>query len=395
MRFLFIANDFPNPWQPTKGIFNLQLVRALARHHEVRVISPIPWIDEWRSRPLSGPALDSSRCVLRDGIEVYHPRYYYPPKVLHSHYGWFYWHSIRATALQLMRSYPPDAVLAYWAHPDGQAAICTAQIAKAPAAVIVGGSDVLLITRDPSRRSCVVRTLAAADAVITVSQYLKDKTVELGIPPEKVYVWRQGVDTDLFHPGDRIEARRRLGLPAQGRVLLWVGRMVSVKAVDVLIEVAAILRSRGVAFHLYLVGDGPLRPRLQSQAAALGLAQTISFAGARLPAQLPDWYRAADLTVLSSWSEGLPNVLRESLACGTPFVATHVGGISEVADDPARQLVPPGNADALADAIERHLSLPSAPPHRFHAMSWEESADSLLRILSPAMQSVPTENAVI
>ncbi|MGE5611653.1 MAG: glycosyltransferase, partial [Bacillota bacterium] len=273
MRFLFIANDFPNPWQPTKGIFNLQLVRALAQQHDVQVVSPIPWIDEWRARRRGVPPLGAKRQAMRDGIEVHHPRYYYPPKVLHSHYGWFYWHSIRATVLHLFQSHPPDVVLAYWAHPDGQAAIYAARMAKVPAAIIVGGSDVLLITRQPSRRICVIRTLAEANAVIVVSQYLKDKTIELGIPPEKVHVWRQGVDTTLFHPGDRIEARRRLNLPSEGPILLWVGRMVPVKALDVLIESCAILRSRGTAFHLYLVGDGPLRPQLQSQTAALGLLQ--------------------------------------------------------------------------------------------------------------------------
>ncbi|MGE5611474.1 MAG: glycosyltransferase, partial [Bacillota bacterium] len=110
---------------------------------------------------------------------------------------------------------------------------------------------------------------------------------------------------------------------------------------------------------------------------------------------LPDWYRAANLMVLSSWSEGLPNVLRESLACHTPFVATRVGGISEIADDPASQLVPPGNADALADAIERHLAAWPAATHRFRALSWEESADSLLQILSPSLQSLATEHAVL
>src|SRR6202012_5610727 len=122
------------------------------------------------------------------------------------------------------------------------------------------------------------------------------------------------------------------------------------KAIDVLLNAAANLSSRGVAYHLYLLGDGPLRDALTQQAKSLRLDDSVTFVGPRDPEQIGDWYRAADLTVLSSHSEGLPNVLRESVACGTPFVATDVGGVREIAGETDR-LVPPANPAALADAI--------------------------------------------
>jgi glycosyltransferase involved in cell wall biosynthesis/peptidoglycan/xylan/chitin deacetylase (PgdA/CDA1 family) len=384
MRFLLIANDFPNPGEPTKGIFNLYLARALARQHEVRVISPVSWLSGWKGKTSPRPPSPGDDSATMDGLQVYYPRYFYPPKFGRTHYGWFLWQSIRGTVWRVLRSYRPDAVVGYWAHPDGEAAVRVARLLGVPSAVIVGGSDVLLLPKDHRRRQCVVNVLSATDAVLAVSRDLQASTVKLGIPAHKVHVWSQGVDTDTFAPGDRSEARRRLGVPLDAKALLWVGRMHPVKAVDVLVDASARLRSRGTDFRLYLVGDGPLRQSLEAQVRAAALSDRVCFVGPQDHRQLGDWYRAADLTVLPSWSEGIPNTLRESLACGTPFVASRVGGIPEIADEPANRLVPPGDSAALADALDRGLAERGAPgPARSRSGGWAASAASLVAILEP------------
>jgi glycosyltransferase involved in cell wall biosynthesis len=97
-------------------------------------------------------------------------------------------------------------------------------------------------------------------------------------------------------------------------------------------------------------------------------------------AQLPDWYRAADLTVLPSHSEGIPNVLLESLACGTPFVATSVGGVPEIAREPS-ELVPPGDPEALAAAIGRRLSSGRASGEGIAPISWADTASSVAALV--------------
>ena len=185
--------------------------------------------------------------------------------------------------------------------------------------------------RERGQRRRVQEVLETTDAVITVNDDLKNAVVRLGIRADKVHVWRQGIDAVRFRPGSRLLARQRLGIPDRHQVMLWVGRMHPVKGLDVLLESLALVRSRGVDCHLYLVGDGPLRGALVAQAEALGITVRVTFVGPKLHDELPDWYRAADLTVLPSRSEGLPNVLRESLACGTPFVASNIGGITEIA----------------------------------------------------------------
>jgi peptidoglycan/xylan/chitin deacetylase (PgdA/CDA1 family)/glycosyltransferase involved in cell wall biosynthesis len=320
-----------------------------------------------------------------DGVEVHYPSFLYPPKVLHEHYGWFYWRSVRGTLRRLVAEQVPDAILSYWVHPDGEAGVRLARSLGIPSAVIVGGSDVLLITHRPGRRRRVADVLRATDAVITVNHHLRERVLELGARPERAHVWQQGIDAGLFSPGDRREARLRLGIPAEARTIVWVGRMVPVKGLDVLLDACAILR-RGLDFRLYLVGDGPLRRSLEAGSAARGLSEVVSFVGPRDHDQLADWYRAADLAVLPSWSEGLPNVLREALACGTPFVASRVGGIPEIAGEGDSRLVEPGDPSALAGAIAGGLDeWGSARRPHSRSTGWDESAEALIRILRSAV----------
>jgi glycosyltransferase involved in cell wall biosynthesis/peptidoglycan/xylan/chitin deacetylase (PgdA/CDA1 family) len=388
MRFILLTSSFPNPYDPTKAVFNLHLARALAREHEVEVISPISWLDEWRANRTASGRLSSHRSAIMGGIEVHYPRYRYLPRVKRTLYGWHLWRSVRRTVWELLREKTPDAVLGYWAHPDGDAALRIARLIGVPAAIMVGGSDILLLRGQRGRRKCVTNVLQAADTVITASGDLRAKVIELGVDPRKVQVVYRGVDQKVFVPGERGEARRRLGIAAELPTLVWVGRMVPVKGLDIMFQAASRLRSRGVDFRLYLVGDGPLRSSLEEQCRQRGLSEVISFKGRVENHLLPDWYRAADLTVLPSRSEGVPNVLRESLACGTPFVASRVGGIVEIAVDGANRLVPSEDPAALADAIENGLAARAMAGHvQPRSASWSESAALLVDILKPLVSA--------
>jgi glycosyltransferase involved in cell wall biosynthesis/peptidoglycan/xylan/chitin deacetylase (PgdA/CDA1 family) len=383
MRLLFISNVFPNPLQPTRGAFNRELAGALARRHAVHVIAPVAWADEWRARVRMNP---QRRTTLGD-VSADHPRYYYTPKILRGQYGRFLWLSTRDVVRRRLESHRPDVVLAYWAHPDGEVAVRAARLAGVPAVVMVGGSDVLLLARSSDRRRRIVNVLRSADAVVAVSGHLRDRLVNFGIEPNKVHVVYRGVDSNRFTAGDRSAARRRLGIPPDERVAVWVGRMVPVKAVDVLLEAVGVLRQRGVSLWLYLIGDGPLRHALEARVRARGLTDRCAFAGAVRHERLADWYRAADVAVLPSLSEGVPNVLREAQACGTPFVASHVGGIPEIADPATDLLVPPGDVAALALALEKitarpRPALPSRPP----PAGWDVSAHELTRILEEVLR---------
>jgi glycosyltransferase involved in cell wall biosynthesis/peptidoglycan/xylan/chitin deacetylase (PgdA/CDA1 family) len=380
-RLLFIANDFPNPYEPSKGVFNGQMVRALAGRCDVQVVAPVSWLTQLRARL---PGASSRRPVqFNEGVAIHYPRYYYTPKSLRRFYGTFLWWSLRKTIRRLLAESPPDAVIGYWAHPDGEVAVRAARQAGVPAVIMVGGSDVLLLTKQRRRRRCILRVLNEADRVVAVSRHLKTKLLELGVAPDKVQVVSRGVDEAIFRPGDRALARRELGIAIDQRVLLWVGRMVPVKGLDILLGACRRLQAQGTEFQLFLIGDGPLRAALAAQCEALGLGDCVRFVGPLEHSRLAEWYRAANVTVLPSRSEGVPNVLRESLACGTPFVASRVGGIPEIANEQNSRLVEPDDQAALADAIGEMLdradrvgSLANASP------SWNESARQLLEMIA-------------
>jgi len=381
MRILFISSIFPNPWQAGKGPFTLALCKALQHKHEVRVISPIAWTDEWSARRHGAAKID--RRAVIDGIRVQYPRCWYPPMILRMMHTTFYRRSIAAPVQSLTSNWHPDVVVSFFAHPDGEAANYVARELDVPSVVIVGGADILQLTRDPQRRQSIINTLQSANAVVAVSRQLKDKTVDLGVPAGRVHVWAQGVDETIFHPGNQREARVLLNLKGDDPIMLWVGRMVPDKGLDLLIDVCASLAKRaGLRFRLWLVGEGPLKQKLRYQVKHLKLDRYVEFAGHYPPSRLGDWYRAADVTVLPSQSEGMPNVLRESRVCGTPFVASDVGGISEIAtteDD----LVPAGDAAALAKALVKQITRHTAgTPSKLP--TWVESADALTDIIRAA-----------
>lgn len=377
MNILFYSSVFPHPGDPTRGTFCANLCRSIAARNDLRVVSPWPWHErvarmvQGRSAALHEPAYP--------GVTASFPTFLYPPRLLRSSHHRFMNASARAAIRRATADLTPDCVLSYWAYPDGLAASHVAHELGVPLALIIGGSDVLLIDRHPARDR-FIESIRSADLILPVSNDLADRLVELGVPRDRIRVNYQGVDRSLFRPGPKSAARARLELPPRGNVLLWIGRMVPVKGLPVLLQACAKLVNQGRELELCLVGDGPNRPSLELQARGLGISERVRFAGPRPQAELATWYQAADLFVLPSRSEGIPNVLRESLSTGCPFVASRVGGIPELAD-PACRLVTPGSVAELADAIASRLDFPIDPEVlslRSPSRTWDESAEDVV-----------------
>jgi glycosyltransferase involved in cell wall biosynthesis len=383
MKILALTNLYPRPGHEGFAPFNRQQFRALGRAHDLRVIAPVPWTEAVLDLRAGIPA--PRGYVNADGLWVDHPRFFFPPRVLRRSYGSFYLASVRPAVDRLLKGFRPDVLLSSWAHPDGWAAVRIGRQAGVPVVIKVVGTD-LVLAEDPARRRRIAEGLSQAAGVIAVSHELAERSVQLGADPARVHVVPEGLDAGLFHPGDRAEARARLGLNGEGRILLFVGHLLFSKGVGVLLEACELLARRGLAFHGYLVGHGRDEPALRARAARLGLDRLVTLVGPRPHAELPDWYRASDLVLLPSFSEGLPNVLREAVACGRPFVATRVGGIPEIADPSYSRLVPPRSAGELGDAIEEMLAdAPGAEAAaaRVRQASCEESA----RLLAERLQA--------
>jgi glycosyltransferase involved in cell wall biosynthesis len=193
---------------------------------------------------------------------------------------------------------------------------------------------------------------AAACALVTVSEANRQHIVEtFSVPSAHIRVIPCGVDTGEFRPGERCTG------PA---LIVCVARHVKVKNLGLLLDACALLRDRDLAFKCVSVGDGVCRGELEAQQAELHLGECVDFVGTQEQHQVLVWWQRADIAVLTSNDEGMPVSLMEAAACGVPAVATAVGGVPELIEHGVTGLLsPPGDAGALADALETLLTDPS------------------------------------
>jgi len=206
------------------------------------------------------------------------------------------------------------------------------------------------------------RIIAAADRLVAANIIERGGLVTAyGADAARVAVIPCGVDTDLFTPGDPTASRATLGVDA-GPLLLYVGRIAPIKGLETLLDAVACLRASGTTTRLAIIGgetDDPVDGHegdVRRRAAVLGLGDAVTFVGAQPQERLRDWYVAADVTVLPSYYESFGMVALEAMACGSPVVASRVGGLqSTVRDGLTGLLVPEGDPCALAETITRVL----------------------------------------
>lgn len=385
MRVLAITKIFPNAAEPLSSPFNRQQFAALGRRCEVEVLATIPWFpgQALLANGSNGTAIPAREVI--DGLPVRHPRTLYVPRVGHSIAGLLYAASVLPDALTYRGRV--DVVLGSWAYPDGCAAIALARLLGVPAVVKLHGSDINVVARMRGPRRVMTAILPRAARVIAVSRPLAGEVAALGVPRERIAVVYNGVDASLFHPRDRAAARRALGLPAAGPVLLYVGHLKETKGVLDLVAGFAELAARDPDPILVVVGDGPDADRVRS--AAAGLGDRVRLVGARPLPEIPDWMAACDALVLPSWAEGTPNCVLEALSCGRRVVATEVGGTPDLLDDERLgELVPARDPSALAAAMGRAAHEPYDPDAIAAAGargSWEDSAAAIHEVLRDAV----------
>jgi len=339
MRLLFLNYEFP-PLGGGAATASRHLIREwTAMGVEVRVItshfSGLPWREEQDGAVIHRlPVLRRRRDRGRIGEMA------------------LYMAGASLLAPILAARWKPDAALAFIGIPSGPVAWGLKLLTGVPYVVCLRGGDVPGFRCEgvdgfhrllaPATR----RIWGQAAAVTANSRGLADLARAFA-PDLAVPVIPNGVDTNLFHPGPV----RPVEMDAPVR-LLAVGRLVGQKGFDLLFE--ALARPGLERAELDLVGDGEWRAQLQAQAARLGLTERIRFRGWLDRADLATVYREADLFVLSSRDEGMPNVVLEAMASGLPVVSTAVAGACDlVADGGTGLLVPTEDAGALADAIRR------------------------------------------
>lgn len=360
MNILVFTSLYPNNIWTHHGVFIKERITHCARQGtcQIKVVAPVPYYPPLKLGQRAQYAEVVDHEVIED-VEVYHPRYVMIPKISMGLHGVLMFLSALACVTKLRRRFDFDLIDAHYVYPDGFAAVLLGAFFGKPVVVSARGSDINLFASFPLIRRFLQYTLRRATRVVAVSQALKERICQLDIPEAKVAVIPNGVDLQKFTPIPQDEARRHLGLPAR-TTLLSVGHLTANKGFDLLLKALHRLVQEPQYKHLYLVivGEGPCRRELEELITALHLASHVRLVGDMPHHALATWYSAADLFCLASAREGWPNVLLEALACGTPVVATAVGGIPEIIRSDEVGILTGRDEQALADSIALALTKP-------------------------------------
>jgi glycosyltransferase involved in cell wall biosynthesis len=347
MKICVVTTNFPRHAGDSEGTFVWEHARALARlGHRVRVVA-----QHWPGLPTH---------AWMEDIEVFRPRYWWPEsaELLRQPGGglpivWRRqpWARVQMLPLVVVHALAIarcarncDVVHAHWTLSAGCAWLGRSAHGR-PIVATLQGSDVFQVTRSALGARMTRLVLSRCDRITAISRALADAATATGIPPARIAVIPNGVNAEQFVP------------PAGPRqdVLLFVGTLIKRKGADYLLRAMPGIATRHPAVQLVVVGEGPEQSALEQLAGALGIAPQVQFIGQQPRDRIRDWMQRAKLLVLPSLEEGLGVVLLESLACGTPIVASNVGGIPDVVVPEVGLLVPPADPERLAEAVDQLL----------------------------------------
>lgn len=241
-----------------------------------------------------------------------------------------------------------DIIHAHWTL--SAACACLGKwIHKKRVLVTLQGSDILQVPRHPIGAWLTRRILSCVDGITALSTALVRAVGELGFSPQNILIIPNGVNTKKFFP-----------IPPENRddIVLYVGSLIERKGVRYLINAMHHVLQRFHKYRLVVVGNGPERPKLGKLADNMGISDRVAFVGFQRYSEVRYWMQHAKLLVLPSLEEAQGVVLLEAMACGTPVVASSVGGIPDVVTPEVGILVPPADPDALSNAIQSILGDP-------------------------------------
>jgi teichuronic acid biosynthesis glycosyltransferase TuaC len=381
MKVTVVTPIFPILAQPYRGHAVYKIVLALSKRADVDVICPFPRYPKWfqpsydhrppdlsfsppgvLTRYLEYPALPGfTRCV--NGLVC--------AKYLEPYF----------------RKCPPDVACNFWLYPEGFATVVVARKLGIPSVVGSIGSDLNRIA-DPASRWLTRLAMKRATFVVTKSEHLRQRAIQMGISASKVRTIRNGCDANVFRMGDRSAARAQLAIDDKAELVLFVGRLDDKKGIFELLEAVASLASHRPNLRLAYVGDGPGGELLRNKTKHLALEQRIFFPGPCSSQKVAEWLAAANVLALPSYNEGNPNVVIEALSCGRPVIATDVGGIPELVSASSGILIASRDSHALAAAIDTAMERnwdERSISEQFHR-GWDDAAGELLGLCELAIR---------
>jgi len=391
VRILTFTSLFPSSCDPTHAIFVYQRCAHLARRpdNEVIVVSPVPYFPSWLKTNRWRTASQVPTEERIGSLTVYHPRYFLLPKIFMTLHAVSMFLGCRPEVARLNERAKLDCIDAHFVYPDGLAAVLLGKFLGVPVIVSARGSDIHAYPAFRTIRPMIRWTLQHADALIAVSASLKKSMIELGASADKIHVIPNGIDPVRFQPVPISQARQELNLPVDAPFIVSVGALIPSKGHQFLVRAFGRIAGRHPDMRLAILGEGPLRSQLEQLILELGLRARVHLLGKRPNEELRLWYSAATASCLASAGEGWPNVVTESLTCGTPVVATRVGGIPEILQSSEFGVLVEQSVDAIAAGLEEALSRSwdrETISQQTLARTWETVAAEVEDVLQEAVR---------
>jgi len=383
MRVLSFSYCFPNSVNPAWGVFVYQRLAAFAKQEELQVCSPAPWFPVLSARRGDpGPEKDAWK-----ELTVHRPRFFYFPGVFKNHDARFYALGLSRWLRKFCQFWRPDVLDAHFVWPDGVGVALLARELKIPYIITLRGKLYECLPISSQREQCAV-ALQRASAVISVSGQLAEEARKLGVSDDRLVIIPNGIDREHFHSRDKRICRKELGLPEEGRLLVTVAHLGHRKGHHEVIRVLADLPDD---VRLVIVGgsaQGGTPAKLRAVASEEGVDNRLILPGPQPYERVPFYFSAADVSVLASYREGCPNAVLESLACGTPVVASDVGAVRDILPVPdVGRIVPPEEIgplrDALADVLDCKWDSEEVV-RKSGVRSWDEVAREVQKVLHKA-----------
>lgn len=386
MKILALSYLFPNPAHPEYGIFVHSRLKAVQERCSVKVIAPL---QSYPLRNLLRPGLamapGGGGMTSMGGVETWYPRFTVIPRYLKSLDAFSCYLAVRPLADRMFREgYAFDVIDTHWTYPDILSAYLLSRRYRRPFIVTVRGKEALYPGERGGRKLILDWCLRRAAAVVALSSELASLVVELGVDRSRVRVILNGVDAGNFSLLDQGEARQRLGLSGERKILLSVGRLTEAKGHQHIIDALRLLGDRH-RLELHLIGgvnpESDYSVKLKRQVAALGLDNVVFHSGVPHD-QLIHWYNAADFFCLASHGEGCPNVVLEAMACGTPVVVSDVGSVRDIVAHEGDGVIAK-DCDSFHEALGQALSGEwdrRAIAERMKMRTWQDCARQVVEL---------------
>ncbi|MEH6625333.1 MAG: glycosyltransferase family 4 protein [Motiliproteus sp.] len=364
---VILTNLYPLPWEPNRAVFNHQQFQLLQDEYDLSILIPVAF-GEWFK----------NRNQIKQTAHTRYVPYFYLPKFGRRFYSWFMLFSILLHSGFWLKRRQPELILASWAYPEGVAGAWLSRLLRVRFFFKVHGSDVNIHGRVPARAKQIRWASEQATGILSVSKALAAELKKIGVNGHKIHTIYNGVDHNKFGSGSGSEE-----LPSY---VLFVGNLKREKGVLELLEGFAAITSSYPDLHLVYAGGGVMAEQLKNQAQEFGIADRVKLLGNVDHDCLPPLMRSARALVLPSYNEGVPNVVLEAMACGTPVLATRVGGIPEVMEEGVSGLLIKEKDSAevargLGELLDKTWDSKKIQQHASQ-FSWEINKQQLLNMLN-------------